>query len=125
MPGFPSILDQAISGSIETLQLLKQIEAQVAKASDLIEQCLRAGNKLLIRGNGGSASDKNSRKLLCPVIPIFSGDARVRDLVAGVRSRSNFQCRIWRFCRESDQSKHRHHLARRHGARASSAEREF
>jgi D-sedoheptulose 7-phosphate isomerase len=57
MPGFSSILDQAISGSIETLRSLKQIEAQVAKASDLIEQCLRAGNKLLICGNGGSASD--------------------------------------------------------------------
>jgi D-sedoheptulose 7-phosphate isomerase len=57
MPGFPSILDQAISGSSETLRSLKQIEAQVAKASDLIEQCLRAGNKLLICGNGGSASD--------------------------------------------------------------------
>ena len=57
MPGFSSILDQAINGSIETLRSLKQIEAQVAKASDLIEQCLRAGNKLLICGNGGSASD--------------------------------------------------------------------
>src|SRR5947207_8123990 len=57
MPGFSSILDQAINGSIETLRSLKQIEAQVAKASDLIEQCLTNGNKLLVCGNGGSAAD--------------------------------------------------------------------
>ena len=29
----------------------------MAKAADLIEQCLRAGNKLLVCGNGGSAAD--------------------------------------------------------------------
>jgi D-sedoheptulose 7-phosphate isomerase len=29
----------------------------VAKAAELIEQCLRAGNKLLVCGNGGSAAD--------------------------------------------------------------------
>jgi len=74
MPGFPSILDQAISGSIETLQLLKQIEAQVAKASDLIEQCLRAGNKLLICGNGGSASD--AAHFATELVVRFAGDRR-------------------------------------------------
>ena len=74
MPGFPSILDQAISGSIETLQLLKQIEAKVAKASDLIEQCLRAGNKLLICGNGGSASD--AAHFATELVVRFAGDRR-------------------------------------------------
>ena len=74
MPGFSSILDQAISGSIETLQLLKQIEAQVAKASDLIEQCLRAGNKLLICGNGGSASD--AAHFATELVVRFAGDRR-------------------------------------------------
>src|SRR5260370_8275101 len=57
MPDLSSILNQAINGSIETLQSLKKIEAQIARAADVIEQCLRSGNKLLVCGNGGSASD--------------------------------------------------------------------
>ena len=74
MPGFSSILDQAINGSIETLRSLKQIEAQVANASDLIEQCLRAGNKLLICGNGGSASD--AAHFATELVVRFAGDRR-------------------------------------------------
>jgi phosphoheptose isomerase len=52
-----SIFQQAINNSIQTLQSLVDLDAQVAKAADLIEQCLRAGNKLLLCGNGGSAAD--------------------------------------------------------------------
>ena len=52
-----SIFDQAIDDSTRTLESLKKLESQVAKAADLIEQCLRAGNKLLVCGNGGSAAD--------------------------------------------------------------------
>ena len=52
-----SIFRQAIDNSIQTLESLVDLDGQVAKAADLIEQCLRAGNKLLICGNGGSASD--------------------------------------------------------------------
>lgn len=57
MSDFSSTLEQAISSSIETLQSLKKIEPKIAHGADLIEQCLRAGNKLLVCGNGGSASD--------------------------------------------------------------------
>jgi len=57
MSNFSSTLEQAIYGSIETLQSLKKIESEIARAAEMIEQCLRAGNKLLICGNGGSASD--------------------------------------------------------------------
>ena len=52
-----SILDQAINGSIETLQSLKKLQPEVARAADLIADCLTKGNKLLVCGNGGSASD--------------------------------------------------------------------
>jgi phosphoheptose isomerase len=52
-----SILDRAIDDSTRTLESLKKLESQVAKAADLIEQCLRTGNKLLVCGNGGSAAD--------------------------------------------------------------------
>ena len=52
-----SIFRQAINNSIQTLQSLVHLDTQVAKAADLVEQCLRAGNKLLVCGNGGSAAD--------------------------------------------------------------------
>ena len=57
MPDSSSILDQAINGSIETLQSLKKLQPAVARAADFIADCLTKGNKLLVCGNGGSASD--------------------------------------------------------------------
>src|SRR6266513_4793198 len=51
------ILKSAIAAAKETLQSLVDLEAQIGKAADLIEQCLYAGNKLLVCGNGGSAAD--------------------------------------------------------------------
>jgi phosphoheptose isomerase len=57
MSDFSSILEQAVSSSIETLQSLKKIEPKIARGAEMIEQCLRSGNKLLVCGNGGSASD--------------------------------------------------------------------
>ena len=57
MSDFSSILSRAIDDSTRTLESLKSLEPQMAKAADLIEQCLRTGNKLLVCGNGGSAAD--------------------------------------------------------------------
>ncbi len=51
------ILKRAIVAANQTLQSLLDLDAQVAKAADLIEESLRAGNKLLVCGNGGSAAD--------------------------------------------------------------------
>ena len=51
------ILKRAIVAANQTLQSLFDLDAQVAKAADLIEESLRAGNKLLVCGNGGSATD--------------------------------------------------------------------
>src|SRR5215468_3778987 len=50
-------LHEAIAAAIKTLQSLVAFDAQVGEAADLIDQCLRAGNKLLVCGNGGSAAD--------------------------------------------------------------------
>ncbi len=57
MSDFSSIFDQAINGSIETLQSLKKLEPKIAHAADLIAACLTNGNKMLVCGNGGSAAD--------------------------------------------------------------------
>lgn len=50
-------LHEAIAAATKTLQSLLELDTQIGKAADLIEQCLRAGNKLLVCGNGGSAAD--------------------------------------------------------------------
>jgi len=57
MPSPSQILKSAVAAAKETLQSLVDLEPQLAKAADMIEQCLRGGNKLLVCGNGGSASD--------------------------------------------------------------------
>src|SRR5437773_12418370 len=51
------VLKTAIEAAKETLQSLLNLDSQVAKGADLIEKCLSAGTKLLVCGNGGSASD--------------------------------------------------------------------
>ena len=56
MSHLPQFRD-AIAAATETLRSLSSLEAPMTEAADLIEQCLRAGNKLLVCGNGGSAAD--------------------------------------------------------------------
>jgi D-sedoheptulose 7-phosphate isomerase len=50
-------LHEAIAAATNALESLVDLDAQVGKTADLIERCLRAGNKLLVCGNGGSATD--------------------------------------------------------------------
>ena len=57
MSDFSSILNRTINDSVRTLKSLKDVKSQLSGAADLIDQCLRAGNKLLVCGNGGSAAD--------------------------------------------------------------------
>lgn len=47
----------AIAAATKTFQSLVDLETQLAGAAELIEQCLHAGKKLLVCGNGGSAAD--------------------------------------------------------------------
>ena len=56
MSELPQLRD-AIEAATETLRALSSLEPQMAQAADVIDQCLRAGNKLLVCGNGGSAAD--------------------------------------------------------------------
>src|SRR4030095_15225249 len=52
-----SNLNRAINDSVRMLESLKDLEPQVSRAADLIGECFRTGNKLLVCGNGGSATD--------------------------------------------------------------------
>src|SRR5438132_8234379 len=51
------ILKSAIGAATTTLQSIVDLESQVAKAADLIVDCLTNGKKALACGNGGSAAD--------------------------------------------------------------------
>ena len=51
------IFQAALAGATKTLQSTGDLDAQIGRAAELIAECLRAGNKLLVCGNGGSAAD--------------------------------------------------------------------
>ena len=51
------ILKSAIGDATKTLQAVVDLESQIAKAADLITDCLTSGKKVLACGNGGSAAD--------------------------------------------------------------------
>jgi D-sedoheptulose 7-phosphate isomerase len=52
-----NLLKSAIANAAETLRGLEKLERPIAKAADLIVNCLTSGNKILACGNGGSAAD--------------------------------------------------------------------
>jgi D-sedoheptulose 7-phosphate isomerase len=52
-----SHLQRAIEESIATLRSLSPLEEPLQRAAQLVLRCLLGGGKLLICGNGGSASD--------------------------------------------------------------------
>ena len=74
MSDFSSNLNQAINDSVRTLESLKDLGREVSRAADLIDQCLRGGNKLLVCGNGGSATD--SSHFVTELVVRFAKDRR-------------------------------------------------
>jgi len=62
-----SLLQQAIEDSVATTRLLAALEAPLSRAAAMVSQCLTSGHKLLVCGNGGSASDAThlATEILC------------------------------------------------------------
>ena len=52
-----SHLQRAIEESVATLRSLSALEEPLKHAAELVSRCLTSGHKLLVCGNGGSASD--------------------------------------------------------------------
>ena len=50
-------LDASLAATIRTFESLKEIRAEIDRAGALILETLRAGKKLIICGNGGSAAE--------------------------------------------------------------------
>lgn len=69
-----SLLQRAIEDSIATTRQLASLEALLERAAAMVSRCLTSGHKLLICGNGGSASDSThfATEILCR----FVGDRR-------------------------------------------------
>ena len=51
------ILKSAVAAATKTLRSVVDLEPQIAKAADVIVDCLTSGKKALACGNGGSAAD--------------------------------------------------------------------
>src|SRR5215472_466753 len=60
-------LQQAIEESVATLRNLASLEEPLARAAKMVLDCLTSGHKLLVCGNGGSASDSThlATEFLC------------------------------------------------------------
>jgi phosphoheptose isomerase len=69
----------AIAAATETLRSLSSLESRMVEAADLIEQCLRAGNKLLVCGNGGSAAD--AAHFATELVVRFARDRRAQSAI--------------------------------------------
>jgi phosphoheptose isomerase len=69
-----SLLQRTIEDSVTTLRGLADLEAPLNRAAKLVLNCLTSGHKLLVCGNGGSASDAThlATEFLCR----FMGDRR-------------------------------------------------
>ena len=52
-----TLLQRAIAESISTTQALAGLEEPLTRAAEMVRKCLTSGHKLLLCGNGGSASD--------------------------------------------------------------------
>ena len=57
MPDLSSHLQRAVAESREILLSLGELDQQMRRAADALEQCLASRHKLLVCGNGGSAAD--------------------------------------------------------------------
>ncbi len=52
-----SLLRRAIEDSVVTTRALSALEGPLSRAAEMVVRCLESSHKLLICGNGGSASD--------------------------------------------------------------------
>jgi D-sedoheptulose 7-phosphate isomerase len=52
-----TLLQRAIEDSVTTLRALAGLEEPLNRAAQMVLRCLTSGHKLLVCGNGGSASD--------------------------------------------------------------------
>jgi phosphoheptose isomerase len=80
MGDISEFLPLAIKAATESLQSVASLEGKVARAADMMERCLRAGNKMLVCGNGGSAAD--AAHFATEFVVRFAKDRRAYPVIA-------------------------------------------
>jgi phosphoheptose isomerase len=99
-------LQRTIEESIATLNSLKTLEAPLARAAKLVLDCLTSGRKLLVCGNGGSASDAThlATEFLCrfreerrpyPAISLTAGGEYMTAVCNDYHADEIFARQIW------------------------------
>lgn len=71
---------RSLKSAITTFDGVKALESEVLAAADLLETAFKAGNKLLICGNGGSAAD--AAHIATEFVCRFKGDRRPYPAIA-------------------------------------------
>ena len=74
------MLNNMIDAHIQCLQKLKTIEPDLKMVGDMLLQCLLGGRKILICGNGGSASD--AQHFAAEIVGRFEKERRAYPAVA-------------------------------------------
>jgi len=108
-----SLLLRAIEDSIATTRTLAALEAPLNRAAAMVSQCLTSGHKLLICGNGGSASDAThlATEFLCrfmddrrpyPAISLTANGEFMTAVCNDYSADEIFARQIWGFAQKGD-----------------------
>jgi len=108
-----SLLLRAIEDSIATTRTLAPLEAPLNRAAAMVSQCLTSGHKLLICGNGGSASDAThlATEFLCrfmddrrpyPAISLTANGEFMTAVCNDYSADEIFARQIWGFAQKGD-----------------------
>ena len=108
-----SLLLRAIEDSIATTRTLTSLEAPLNRAAAMVSQCLTSGHKLLICGNGGSASDAThlATEFLCrfmddrrpyPAISLTANGEFMTAVCNDYSADEIFARQIWGFAQKGD-----------------------
>src|SRR5215471_12412729 len=106
-------LQRAIEESIANIRGLTALEATLTRAADLVSSCLISGHKLLVCGNGGSASDAThlATEFLCrysddrrpyPAISLTANGELMTAICNDYHSDEMFARQVWGLGQKGD-----------------------
>jgi len=106
-------LQRAINDSVAALQACAALGPQVQQAADMIFRCLTSGHKLLVCGNGGSASDAThlATEILCrfmddrrpyPAISLTANGEYLTAVCNDYGADEIFARQVWGFAQKGD-----------------------
>jgi D-sedoheptulose 7-phosphate isomerase len=108
-----TLLQQAIEESIAVTRSLSSLEQRLKEAANMVGDCLLSGHKLLVCGNGGSASDAThfATEFLCrycedrrpyPAISLAANGEFLTAVCNDYQADEIFARQVWGLGRKSD-----------------------